>query len=89
MKALISPSQTVEYISEWIATDIVGQYSPVYSDIPNGQRVADISENEFDVAEPLFWVDCDNSTLPTTHYYDSSDSTVKLISDLEPPYPSE
>jgi len=88
MKALISPSQTVEYISEY--SDMGdGVYKQIFSNIPNGQRVADISENEFDVAEPLFWVDCDNSTLPTTHYYDSSDSTVKLISDLEPPYPSE
>lgn len=87
MKALISPIDNAQYISEYsdIGNDL---YQPIFSNIPNGQRVVDVSENEFDVAEPLFWVDCDNSTTPMTHYYDSSDLTVKLISDLQPEDPS-
>jgi hypothetical protein len=89
MKALISPNESVKYISEWTATDIVGQYLPVYSDIPNGQRIPEVSENQFDVAGPLFWVDCGDNVVADQYYYDTSDSTIKLISDLESPYPSE
>lgn len=89
MKALISPNEKVKYISEWQVTDIVGEYSPIFSNIPNGQRIAEVLQNQFDVSDPLFWVDCDASVVPNKNYYDSTDSTIKLVSDLEPSYPSE
>ena len=33
-----------------------------------GSRIAQISEQEFEVASPLFWVDCDK-TIPTSLLY--------------------
>jgi len=34
-----------------------------------GYRVADISATGFDVAEPLFWVDCDTNVVVDQFYY--------------------
>lgn len=61
MKALISPN---EY---------------VYSNTGEllGSRVAEISENEFPVALPLFWVDVDVSIIDNALYY--ADGQVKVI----------
>ena len=36
----------------------------------DGVRVADVCENEFPVAGPLFWVDCDDSTHSKMIYVD-------------------
>lgn len=37
----------------------------------NGLRIAQICDDgmEFEVAEPLHWVDCDNTINQSTHYY--------------------
>lgn len=38
-----------------------------------GERVAQVSSNEFDVASPLFWVDCsDDCVADLWWYYDGS-----------------
>jgi hypothetical protein len=44
-----------------------------------GYRVADVHETGFEVAEPLFWVDCADDVLADQFYYDPSDSTIKLV----------
>jgi len=87
MKALISPNETMKYISEYQFSD--GENISVLMDIPNGQRIVEVAENQFEVADPLFWVDCNSSVNTNEYYYDPSDSAIKLISDLEPPIPSE
>jgi len=83
MKALISPNEKVQYTSEWIPSDVDGIYTSVLEDITNGQKIVEISDSEFEVADPLFWVDCNNSVNAVDYYYDSSDQTIKLISDLD------
>jgi len=54
MKALISPNEsfTLSWVSAW-EDDI-----PVYSEILDCQRVAEVEPEAFEVASPLFWVDC-------------------------------
>ena len=42
-----------------------------------GYRVAQIHETGFDVAEPLFWVDCPNDLIEDQKWYDPSDNTFK------------
>jgi len=42
-----------------------------------GYRVAEISESGFEVAEPLFWVDCADTDKADQCWYDSSDQTIK------------
>ena len=44
-----------------------------------GYRVAEVHETGFEVAEPLFWVDCADDVVADQFYYDPSDSTIKLV----------
>ncbi len=44
-----------------------------------GFRVAQVEINEFDVAEPLFWVDCADEVQADQYWYDPNDATIKPI----------
>ena len=61
MKALISPNETA--------------YS--YNQTALGIRVVQINTEEFPVAAPLFWIDCDATVVPEDVYYDSEDNAIK------------
>ena len=43
----------------------------------SGYRVAEVEEQEFEVAEPLFWVDCADTDKADQCWYDPSDQTIK------------
>ena len=43
----------------------------------SGYRVAQISEEEFEVAPPLFWVDCADTDKADQCWYDPADQTIK------------
>lgn len=77
-KALISPAEQVLYISSWV-TDRLGMTFPVCEPIQNSSRVVQVEDNEFEVAEPLFWVACEDIITPSGFYYDLSDSTIKAV----------
>jgi len=81
MKALISPNEKVRQVTSWTTETVDGitETYPVYTDIPNGCRIAQTSETGFDVASPLYWVDCASDLDETTHYFDMSDNTIKVI----------
>lgn len=49
-----------------------------------GYRVAEVHAIGFDVAPPLFWVDCADDVMPDSFYYDPADETIKPISIPEP-----
>lgn len=53
----------------------------------NGYRVAEVvSDNlQFDVASPLFWVNCTNDIQADLFWFDPSDNTIKPI--LQEPTP--
>jgi len=53
MKALISPN---EFIYSFDGTIL-------------GSRIAQTSSNAFEVASPLFWVDCPDDCVSYSHYY--------------------
>jgi hypothetical protein len=61
MHALVAPHETVQYVSDWTNS------GAVISTI--GARVAQISDAIFEVAAPLFWVDCDNSITTQGYAY--------------------
>lgn len=44
-----------------------------------GYRVAEIAENAFEVAQPLFWVDCDDTVKADQFWYDPSDQKIKPV----------
>ena len=73
MKALIETATTIKRCTGYDGDD------SIMETIPNSARVAQIEENEFDVAPPLFWVDCDNTITTGGHYYDTVDKTFKEI----------
>ena len=79
--ALISPNESVSYISGW--TD--GKYpQPIYSVIPNAERIAEVAESTFEIAPPLFWVECADDVIADQFYYDSATSLIQKIPDPAP-----
>lgn len=44
-----------------------------------GYRVAQVENQEFEVAEPLFWVSCANDVVADQFWYDPTDQTIKPI----------
>jgi hypothetical protein len=83
-KALINPNQNVSYIASW-SKQKDGTYTAVYQDYANSNTVCEVTENEFPVAEPLFWVDCADDVIAYQYYYDTSDNNIKII--VNAPYP--
>jgi hypothetical protein len=66
-KALISPNESpIQYISGWTEKN-----QPVYSTYPNSCRVAEVEQAEFEVAPPLFWVDCADDIVADQFYFDT------------------
>jgi hypothetical protein len=78
MKALISIDENTQYISGWnnpVPPSI--KYIPIYTVC--GERIVQVQENEFPVALPLFWIDCDNDVTPEKNCYDGTTQTIILI----------
>jgi hypothetical protein len=65
MKALISPNELFDltWVSSWNGDE------PVYSEILDCQRVAEVEPTEFEVAPPLFWVDCPDDCKADAWYF--------------------
>ena len=49
-----------------------------------GYRVADTHPIGFDVAQPLFWVDCADDVVADQFWYDPADQTIKAMPQPEP-----
>lgn len=73
MKALISPNEVFNYswISSWTQDSQTQVWSPVYSEILNCQRVAQVEPDNqvFAVASPLYWFDCPDNCQADTWYF--------------------
>lgn len=64
--ALISPNESVPYVSSW---ELIGnQYVPVSTVL--GQRIAEVTTEEFEVASPLFWFICSDDVTSDSFYFD-------------------
>jgi hypothetical protein len=75
--ALISPNEQVSYISAWD-----GQ-TPVYTVL--GQRVAEVADAQFEVAPPLFWLECADDVTAIGFYY--SQISLAIVQIPESPQP--
>ena len=91
MKALISPSEKILHTEEVTQTVTDPQTNEETTEtymqseeIPNAVRIVQVEETEFDVGGDLYWIDCANTVKADTHYYDTSDSTIKVLSDYTP-----
>lgn len=71
MKALISPNEAFDlvYVSSWVRDG--EKWEPVYSEVPGCQRVAEVEPdtNVFEVAPPLYWVDCPDDCSADAWYF--------------------
>jgi len=83
-KALISPMEApIKYISGYTEDN---PPEPIWSDVPNSCRVAEVEDNEFEVADTLFWVDISDELATQYIYYDTVDQVCKVVpEDVAPP----
>ena len=65
-KAIIDPRESVFYVSGYNTKG-----DPIMAEIPNSARVAEVTDIEFPVADPLFWVDCADDVKADQWYYDT------------------
>lgn len=81
MKALISPQELFcwVWVSGWQQSGTT--WAPVYSQVENCQRVADVRPDNgaFQVAQPLHWVDCPTDCIADAWYYKNSQVTKKPV----------
>ena len=49
-----------------------------------GYRVADVATQEFEIAEPLFWVDCPDDLVADAKWFDPADNSFKEFPPVEP-----
>ena len=83
MKALIDPNSVVSHVALWTWAGSVVE--PTIETYPNSARVCEVVENEFPVAEPLFWVDCDQNVIPDQFYFDTEAQQILPVQNAEPP----
>jgi hypothetical protein len=73
MKALISPNEisTHTWVSSWTLNEETKKWEPIYSEIVNCQRVAQVEPDNkiFEVAQPLHWIDCPENCVENLWYY--------------------
>jgi hypothetical protein len=87
-KALIDPNVIVYELVAWNPPETQGgPYTPVYQEIPNSDRLAEVVDAEFQVAPPLFWVDCSDAAVADQWYYNNATNEC-LVIPPGPPYPS-
>lgn len=81
-EALISPNEVAYAIVGW-----ENFYTPIYGEIPNACRVAEVATSPFDVCPPFFWAPCQDTDTADTCYWDKTTDTVKP-NPPAPPRPS-
>jgi hypothetical protein len=76
MKALIESSSYPQKISGWAYDSASKKFLEIWETIPDTSRVAQVSKESFEVAPPLFWVECGNSVVADEWYYDNATAAI-------------
>ena len=80
--ALIDPNTSpVKYISGW--TDDTDP-QPIYTQIDNSYRVAQVSDKTFDICPPLFWTPCADDVVTDEFYYHIDDKEIYPVPESPP-----
>lgn len=87
-KALIDPNTIVNNITGWTLNVQTKKYDPVFAEIPNSDRIAEVTNADFPVSYPLFWVDCADDVVADQWYYNNQTQQIFIIPPA-PPYPSQ
>lgn len=81
-KALISTNESpIYYVSAWEGNPP----EPILTPIENSCRVAEVESKTFEVAEPLFWVDCPDNCLADQWYYNIESKQCFPVPELPDP----
>jgi hypothetical protein len=80
--ALIDPTTSVQFIAAWTSST---PYKPIIETYANSARVCEVSDASFDVAPPLFWVECSDNVVADQWYYDTV--TAQLNPVVNAPFP--
>jgi hypothetical protein len=80
MKALISPNEnfTLTWVTSWKQEN--NQWVPNTTEsIENCQRVAEVEPDNkvFEIAQPLYWVDCPDNCVADQWYYKDGQVQIK------------
>ena len=78
--AIIDPRENVNKIVGWTSAT---PPMPISEVIPNSARVAEVADQTFPVAEPLFWTPCADDVVADQWYYDTVTQAILII----PPAP--
>jgi len=70
MKALISPNEsfTITWVTSW-KKEGDEWVADTTESVQNCQRVAEVEPQEFEVAEPLYWIDCPDECKADQWYF--------------------
>lgn len=71
--ALIDNRFQVQYIASW------SNKEPIYAFYPNSCRVCEVTAQPFEVALPLFWVDCNDDVVADLYWYDLVNKIINPI----------
>ena len=78
MKALIDTTTPARYVEKW------ENKKPVFATYANSARVAQVSDIDCPVAEPLFWVDCGVDVIADQFYYNTATKEILLVVSAPP-----
>jgi hypothetical protein len=86
-KALIDIYGVVNTVVGWDAIPDTDpqRYSAVMGAVPNALRICQVEAVAFDVATPLYWVDCPDETIADVYYYDGQNC---VLTPTGVPYPT-
>lgn len=85
MKALIDPRASVSYVSSWAGNPL----KPVFSTYPNSARICEVEDAAFEVAPPLFWIDCDDTVIADQFWYDTVSGVISpVVNEPKPQAPA-
>jgi hypothetical protein len=83
--ALISPNEAPQtYISGYVPD--TNPAEPIFTPIADSCRVAQVADQTFEVALPLFWTLCDDDVVADRYYYNNNDGQI-YAKPLPPPPP--
>jgi hypothetical protein len=68
--ALISPNEKVYNVNTHVEI---------------GERVAEVAETSFEIAPPLFWLECADDVVADAYYYDPASGAILLTPEPIPP----
>lgn len=86
-KALIDVYGAVNTVVGWEIIPNVSppKYAAVMGAVPNALRICQVEDTAFDVAAPLYWVDCPDETIADVYYYDGQNC---VLIPTGPPQPT-